>query len=80
VLLNHPKFKETVINSTKKFLSLTPGQPHPAILNLKWSKHFPEESRNAEPKYFTLRKVNSTSTAGKALVEWIREYHINSIG
>ncbi|KAJ3111604.1 hypothetical protein HDU96_005536 [Phlyctochytrium bullatum] len=78
VILNDPTFSNTIVNDMKRFLDFRYDRSKTEMLTLD-HRHLIgyQFFTSQEPKYFFVRKVNPRSDEGKALVGWIRRYHLD---
>ncbi|KAJ3094197.1 hypothetical protein HDU96_001793 [Phlyctochytrium bullatum] len=80
VLINTPRFSETIINENMHFIQFPANKIHPKILTIEDAANIGDGdivSERDKPRYLFARKIDIRSENGKELVQWILQHHIN---
>ncbi|KAJ3188471.1 hypothetical protein HK101_009157 [Irineochytrium annulatum] len=78
VTVNTPYFSSKTVTSNKRFLKYEGDSLHPIQLTIDNARRLiGSDRKGAEPRNLFIRKVDVRSPAGKALVDWVMDEHIN---
>ncbi|KAI9346241.1 core-2/I-branching enzyme-domain-containing protein [Obelidium mucronatum] len=75
VLKNTENFRHRLVDG-KRFIKFKKNSPHPEWLTLKDISNIGTDDGATDPNYFFVRKIDTNTSLGLALVKWIQSEHI----